>query len=93
MTLDDALAAFAAECEARVTPKLELSRSNAALTHSPAALARSNVPRADAARAADKTAATFSPAATGTPPPPPPSEGPFGPDPAPRRHLRTHESS
>ena len=52
-----AIAAFADDRGAAVAPKLALSRANAHLTHSPAALAVADEPRADAARAAAAAAA------------------------------------
>ena len=52
-----AIAAFADDRAAAVAPKLALSRANAHLTHSPAALAVADEPRADAARAAAAAAA------------------------------------
>lgn len=52
LKLGEALHLFSDECIRRVTPKLHLSRDNAYLLHSPAALARADAPRADAARRA-----------------------------------------
>ena len=49
--LRDELDAFATDTVARVQPKLDLSRENAILLHSQAALTVSNIARADAARA------------------------------------------
>jgi len=52
LSLKEALLDFEEECVARVTPKLNMSRQNAQLTHSTSALAVGDVPRAEAARAA-----------------------------------------
>ena len=52
LSLTEALLDFEKECIARVTPKLNMSRANAQLTHTVSALAVGDVPRAEAARAA-----------------------------------------
>ena len=52
LSVEEALLDFERECIARVTPKLNMSRANAQLTHSISALAVADVPRAEAARAA-----------------------------------------
>ena len=52
LSVQEALLGFEEECIARVTPKLNMSRQNAQLTHSISALAVADVPRAEAARAA-----------------------------------------
>ena len=52
LSVQEALLDFEEECIARVTPKLNMSRQNAQLTHSISALAVGDVPRAEAARAA-----------------------------------------
>ena len=52
LSLTEALLDFERECIMRVTPKLNMSRANAQLTHSISALAVGDVPRAEAARAA-----------------------------------------
>ena len=52
LSLTEALLDFERECMMRVTPKLNMSRANAQLTHSISALAVADVPRAEAARAA-----------------------------------------
>ena len=52
LSVQEALLDFETECVARVTPKLNMSRQNAQLTHSLSALAVGDVPRAEAARAA-----------------------------------------
>ena len=52
LSVEEALLDFERECIMRVTPKLNMSRANAQLTHSMSALAVGDVPRAEAARAA-----------------------------------------